>query len=150
MNEFLFDLLSNSMGGVISGLIIAATIAILVKVRTPLFEVVQVAENRAILKYNGWLPIELGATWDMGKGEILFSPDPKGAIAGDRMAPHSDKVVSFIQITPGESLSIAYRRRWTSEVRGPDEMNYPNATDLVGNKRTKFWGWKFKWVVLSA
>lgn len=82
-SSFWENVLPGLVSGSVSGLVVALALALLQKMRTPLFELRKSDVSRATLKYNGWFPIQLGENWKLGEGVVLTTPTPKAVVAGD-------------------------------------------------------------------
>lgn len=149
------------VGGIIAGLVVALTVGRIQRIRTPLLQLTQVAGDKAILKYNGWIfPIELGKNWEMGEGTILSTPSRKGALEGDRMSPGEEKVVRIdyppnrdqrITLTLGGTVSLTYRIRLSSRITGPTNIDsYPDPFSMEKHRFPRFWTWRDYQLVLKA
>lgn len=151
----------SAVGGILAGLVVAFVLGRVQRIRTPLFELTQVTEDRAILKYNGWIfPVELGKNWELGEGEILSTPSRKGTLEGDRMSPGEEIVVGIdycrdgdekIVLKPGGGVGLTYRRRLRAQAkRGVDPRSLPEPFDVPPRRFPRFGAWKLRRIVLKA
>lgn len=135
--------------GIVSGLVVALALALLQKLRAPLFELRKSDDNRANLKYNGWFPIQLGENWEFEEGVVLTTPTPKAHLAGDYVGRATRKTVAFERLTPGEGVTISFRRLLRSRGNRLASGNCPDVT-TIRNSRLKFFGWKTYRLELTA
>lgn len=140
---------SSAVGGIVAGIVVAVVLAVLQKFRAPLFELRKSDEHRANLKYNGWFPTQLGGNHAHHQGEILTTPSPKGEVAGDYMGPATRKTVAFDSFTPGESVTISFRRRIKPRGNTQAAVSSPDVT-IIRNRWFQFFGWKTYQLELTA
>lgn len=151
----------SAVGGILAGLVVAFVLGRVQRIRTPLFELTQVAEEIAILKYNGWIfPVELGKNWELGEGTILSTPNRKGTLEGDRMSPGEEIVVCIdyyrndgekFVLKPGGSVGLTYRRRLRAQAKsGVDPRLLPEPFDVPTRRFPRFGAWKLRWIVMKA
>lgn len=140
---------SSAVGGIVAGIVVAVVLAVLQKFRAPLFELRKSDNHRANLKYNGWFPIQLGGNHAHHEGEILTTPTPKAVIAGDYMGQATRKTVAFDRFTPGESVTISFRRRIKPRGNRHGSVSCPDVT-TIRNRWFQFFGWKSYQLELTA
>ncbi len=70
------EILNGTVSGVISGLLVALTLAKIERTSRPRLELRQIDNKTALLRNNGFRPVAFGDTFALGKGnELLFPKD---------------------------------------------------------------------------
>lgn len=126
---------------VVSALVVASIFSLFRRLQAPLFELRKTDDKRASLKYNGWFPIQLGENFELGEGTVLTTPTRKAQMAGDFMGRSARKTVAIDTLTPGEGVTISFRRLIRSRGNILASGNCPEVTS-IRDSRLKFFGWK--------
>jgi hypothetical protein len=107
------NIVSGSVAGVVSGLIISATLWFINHFNRPKFEFFHVGGNAGHFYYNRLRPIIIGGSFVICHGPALYERNSRGGDGGFYLGPKGTQVFStgFTQgfISPGEAIDFTYR-----------------------------------------
>ncbi|MGP5584807.1 hypothetical protein [Corynebacterium casei] len=114
--DVLVNLGSATLGGIVSGLIVAWAVKRATRRSKPLFEYFNSGhgDGTAHLFYNGTKPIVIGGSYAHHHGPALFERSPRAEPHGFFMEGQSNQVFSTSggqgsELSPGERIEVVYR-----------------------------------------
>lgn len=144
--EFSDSVITGTLSGVISGLLVALTLGVIEQTASPKLELRRIDKNTALLKNNGFRPVAFGGTYAFEKGPHLLYPKDgfRGQISEMRCNARSEIVVGCA-IHLGESLSITYKPIWPSffqkDSHHQNIQNQAQQADVISVYNRNFYPW---------
>lgn len=107
------DILSGSVAGLISGLLVSVTLWLINHFNKRKFEYFHAGGNTGHFYYNRLRPIIIGGSFVICHGPALYERSPRGGDGGFYLGPNGDQVFSTGSSTgaigPGQSIDFTYR-----------------------------------------
>lgn len=107
------DILSGSVAGLISGLLVSVTLWLINHFNKPKFAYFHVGDSTGHFYYNRLRPIIIGGSFVICHGPALYERSPRGGDGGFYLGPNGDQVFSTCSTTgaigPGQIIDFTYR-----------------------------------------
>lgn len=107
------DIVSGSVAGLISGLLVSVTLWLINHFNKPKFEYFHTGDNTGHFYYNRLRPIIIGGSFVICHGSAFYERSPRGGDGGFYLGPKGDQVFSTGSstgaIVPGQLIDFTYR-----------------------------------------